>query len=181
MRSHKELEEAMVSLGATKAEVIPVSGIVLDKVFREICEGNGCGNFGGCWICPPYIGEIEDCMERVRSYSFGLLYQYVGEIEDSFDFEGMGEVGHQHSMLNQRIREVLPELLGEIPYLQLGSGHCGLCERCAKRDDLPCRFPDKAIPSLEGYGINVSATCRDTELKYVNGVNTVTFFGIILF
>ena len=33
---------------------------------------------------------------------------------------------------------------------------------------------------LEGYGIDVFNTTKDTPLKYINGENTVTYFGIVL-
>ena len=36
-------------------------------------------------------------------------------------------------------------------------------------------------PSLEGYGVDVYNTTKDTPLKYINGQNTVTYFGMILF
>ena len=47
--------------------------------------------------------------------------------------------------------------------------------------DEPCRFPEKALPSLEAYGVDVYNTTKDTDLKYINGQNTVTFFGMVLF
>ena len=34
---------------------------------------------------------------------------------------------------------------------------------------------------MEGYGIDVYNTCKPTALKYINGQNTVTYFGIVLF
>ena len=48
-------------------------------------------------------------------------------------------------------------------------------------DGIPCRFPEKAIPSLEAYGINVSRLASAAEMKYINGQNTVTYFGMVLF
>lgn len=60
-------------------------------------------------------------------------------------------------------------------------GGCRICDTCAKRDNLPCRYPDKALPSLESYGVDVYRTTEPTPLKYINGQNTVTFFGMVLF
>jgi len=37
------------------------------------------------------------------------------------------------------------------------------------------------MPSLETYGINVSRLAPAVGMKYVNGVNTVTYFGAVLF
>ena len=37
------------------------------------------------------------------------------------------------------------------------------------------------MPSLEAYGIYVAKTAENAGLRYCNGENTVTFFGMILF
>nr|WP_305142352.1 DUF2284 domain-containing protein [uncultured Acetatifactor sp.] len=44
----------------------------------------------------------------------------------------------------------------------------------------PCRFPDMAISSLEAHGINVSRLAAECGMKYINGQNTVTYFGAVL-
>ena len=135
--------------------------------------------YGRCWMCPPDIGIVEPLMEKVRSYKHGLLYQTISEIEDSFDFEGMQEAGQRHVIVSQRLEAFL--MLELKDHLHLSCGGCRLCERCAKLDGLPCREPERAMPSMEGYGIDVYSTCKPTELKYINGANTVTYFGIVLY
>lgn len=60
-------------------------------------------------------------------------------------------------------------------------GGCRLCRVCAKRDNQPCRHPEAALTSLECCGIDVYHTTKDTDLKYINGTNTVTYFGMVLF
>jgi hypothetical protein len=37
------------------------------------------------------------------------------------------------------------------------------------------------MPSLEAYGVNVSALASAAGMKYINGQNTVTYFGAVLF
>jgi hypothetical protein len=37
------------------------------------------------------------------------------------------------------------------------------------------------LASVESYGVDVYKTTKDTNLKYINGPNTVTFFGLVLF
>lgn len=178
--NYEELIRAAKENGAAKAAVIPQSKIILSPTFREICAGNGCGNYGRCWMCPPYVGEIDALIEKVRSYPYGLLYQTIGEIEDSFDIEGMFDCGRDHALVSQQIQAAVKPLLGE-GFLHLTCGGCRLCERCAKADDEPCRFPEKALPSLESYGVDVFNTAKGTDLKYINGENTVTYFGMVLF
>ena len=172
---------AVLEGGVTKAEVIKQEQIVANKAFWEICVGNGCGRFGKYWTCPPAIGEAEELMAELRTYSHAVLYQTIGEIEDSFDIEGMGEVGRKHKETSHRVDEAVKSVMGDARFLHLSNGGCDLCARCSKEDNIPCRFPDKMIKAMEGYCIDVYKTTKTTGLKYVNGTNTVTYFGIVLF
>ncbi len=65
-------------------------------------------------------------------------------------------------------------------FFALGCGGCELCKKCTY-PDAPCRFPDKATPSVEACGINVVELSKKIGIKYNNGPNTVTYFCIILF
>lgn len=177
--THEELIDIALDAGATKATVIEAKDVVLSASFRDICKSNSCGMYGRCWMCPPDIGEIDALMTEVHRYKHGLLYQSIAEIEDSFDIEGMQEAGKSHAWLSQRIEAFLMPVLEK--HLHLSCGGCRLCERCAKQDGLPCRKPEQALPPMEGYGIDVYNICKPTALKYINGQNTVTFFGIVLF
>lgn len=174
------LIDSALSCGAAKATLLDRQQIVLSNTFRAICESNQCGGYGKCWMCPPYIGAIEELMEKVRSYPRALLYQTIYEIEDSYDIEGMFEAGANHAQVSQRLQKEMASVIGK-PFLHLTCGGCHLCPTCAKRSEEPCRFPDKALPSLEGYGVDVYNTTKDTPLKYINGQNTVTYFGMVLF
>ena len=42
-----------------------------------------------------------------------------------------------------------------------------------------CVSPDDAIASLEAHGIFVSNLAQSSDMKYINGKNTVTYFGAI--
>ncbi len=162
------------------AELIEASQIICDASFRDQCASNACGIYGKCWMCPPDVGEIEPLMAELRQYPKALLYQSIFSLEDSFDFEGMQKGGRLHHERSHALEALLRQE-GCTDYLHLSKGGCGLCPTCAKVEGEPCRFPDKALPSLEAYGVNVSATVKDTSMKYINGVNTVTYFGMVLF
>lgn len=169
-----------LACGAGKAEIISGDRVVLSPVFRDLCADNACGNYGKCWMCPPDVGDIRELMDRVREYPYGLLYQTVSALEDSFDYEGMTAAAEAHVRVSQKMQETLAPLLKE-GFLHLTCGGCRLCGACAKREGKPCAHPDKALPSLESYGIDVYNTTRGTGLKYINGKDTVTYFGIVLF
>ncbi len=166
--------------GAYRAGVISTDDVRTDAVFRKMCEQNLCGNYGRSWMCPPDAGPIEELMAEVRTFSHILVYQTVGELEDSYDFEGMMEAGARHNRVVCRIRDRMrAEPLSRV--LHLGAGGCRMCETCAKKTGEPCRHPDLAMSSLETYGINVSELAKSAGMKYINGQNTVTYFGAALF
>lgn len=175
-----DLETFAVDLGATRAKVIRANEIKTDKRFRTMCEANVCGMYGKCYMCPPDVGDIDEMIVSLKQYTWALVYQTVEALEDSFDFEGMLEAGERHNRLAQNLRVTFEERDIQNP-LHLGAGGCRLCPHCAKMDNEPCRFPDSAMASLEAYGINVSELAAAAGMKYINGMNTVTYFGAVFF
>ena len=178
---HQALVQLALRMGATKATVIPQEKIVLSSEFRKICEGNGCGMYNKTWMCSTaHIGDIDTLMDKVRSYKWALWYQLIGEIEDSYDFEGMMEAGERHNKLAQKLWDFTDES-GCTEALHLGAGGCRLCSVCGKKTGDPCRFPARAMGSLEAYGVNVSELAPQAGMKYINAPAPVTYFGMVLF
>ena len=175
-----EIIAEALRLGAFKASVIKTDEIETDRAFRAMCEANSCGVYGKCYMCPPDVGDIDKLMAEVGNYDYALVYQTVTELEDSYDFEGMIEARKKMPDISVKLRKTFEDM--EISHaLHLGVGNCGVCETCAKRNGEPCRFPALALPSLEAYGINVSQLAKAAGMKYINGQNTVTYFGAVLF
>ena len=175
-----KLTDLAQSLGAFRASVIPVEDIETDASFRDLCAANVCGNYGRNWMCPPDAGDIHDLMAALRTYAYALVYQTVSELEDSYDFEGMMDAGVAHNRLMVELRHSI-DGLGLPRVLHLGAGGCRMCEVCAKRTGEACRHPDLAVASLETYGVNVSKLAPAAGMKYINGKDTVTYFGAVLF
>lgn len=168
-----------MKMGAFKAAFVPLSNVKTDVSFREMCERNVCGKYGKCWTCPPDQGDINELIESLKAYTQVLVYQTVSKLEDSFDIEGMYEAGRRHNQLLQEIMKLYNSDTLGCKVMHLGAGGCQVCERCAKMDGTPCRFPEKAVSSLETYGINVSELAKSGNMKYINGQDTVTYFGAL--
>lgn len=170
------LRQKAFSLGAFRAETVKVADIALDASFRKLCEANACGNYGQNYTCPPDAGDIDELMRKIRTFDKALVYQTVGELEDSYDFEGMMDAAGKHNQLIQAMWDYTDELQLE-GVLHLGAGGCHLCSVCGKKTGTPCPHPDRAIVSLETHGINVSLLAQQAGMYYINGQNTVTYFG----
>lgn len=179
MMDHEELLREILALRADKAGAVPVEEIDFEPSFRSLCESNACGMYGRSWMCPPHVGKVEDLIAQAKAYRTALVYQIVDTLEDSYDFEGMMAAGQRMNRLTAAVRRKFREL-GLENCLFLGAGGCRICPKCAKQDEEPCRHPDLAMSSLEAYGINVSVLAPQAGMKYINGANTVTYFGAVL-
>lgn len=176
----QKLIQQVLDLGAHKAAVISVNDIHFDRAFRAMCESNACGNYGKCWMCPPDAGDIDELIAEAKTFKKAVVYQTIGELEDSYDFEGMMEAGERQNKLAQDVAKAFSSLPFE-KTLQLGAGGCRVCPVCAKRNNEPCRYPDRAMASLETYGVAVSELAAACGMKYINGQNTVTYFGAFFY
>ena len=165
--------------GADRAAVIDTARIPFDKGLRAYCAANACGCYDKNWACPPGVGEPDEVIARAKGYRRALVFQAVGRLEDSFDFEGMVAAERRFGELAERIRRRMAETLSR--YLLLTAGGCSLCPVCAKAENQPCRFPDRAISSLEAYCIQVSRLAAACGMPYHSGENTITNFGACLF
>lgn len=156
-----------------ETSVIPFSPEVV-----AMCRENRCGRYGTCWTCPPGVGELEELEKKIKSYRTAFVFTCKYDLEDSFDFEGM--IAGQQDAKQVLLRMTDALRAQGVDFMALGCEGCGLCETCTY-PDAPCRFPERATPSVEACGIHVLELSRKIGLHYHNGANTVTYFCMILF
>ena len=113
---YSALAEQVRGLGAYKAGVVDLQDVRFDRAFRAMCETNACGNYGKCWMCPPDAGDIDALMNEAKSYQKALVYQTVGTLEDSYDFEGMMEDVYKRQSLGLAQRKYMSlHIIGSKP------------------------------------------------------------------
>lgn len=144
---------------------------------REMCAADRCHSYGKCWTCPPYCGTLEEITRLTSNYRRGILLQSTGTLEDDFDIETMLKIERlqkeRFEMLVQQVRQQYPNCL------PMASGACTVCASCTCPDQ-PCRFPDRAIPSMEAFGLVVSEVCEYSGLPYYYGSGTITYTSCVL-
>ncbi len=171
-------EHEIKETGISQYGVIPSSDITFEEGIREICKGNACRLYGTTWACPPAVGTVEQCRERCLQYQKAMVFQAVYPLTDSFDFEGMMQGHASFKKLCDQLYLLVKAQTSS--FLLLSNEGCNRCETCTYPES-PCRMPERLFPSLEGYGINVARLAAKAGVRYHNGENTVTYFGMLLY
>ena len=164
-------------LGFSQAAPLAIETLQPRPDVREMCAADKCRAYGKNWTCPPHCGTLDACHAKIHRYTRGILLQTTGATEKLIDTKAYRRIEGQHleqfHQFCDQIRALHPDALC------LGSGGCRICSNCAFPE--PCRFPDKACSSMEGYGLLVSQVCRDNGLAYHYGERTVTYTACVLF
>lgn len=157
--------------------LIQPSYLVARYDVRAMCNADMCQAYNTNWTCPPAIESIEECQKQILSFSHCILLQTVGRLEDSFDYEQMMLIEEKHNVQLQQCRDRIR--LSYKNSLALGAGACRLCSPCTY-PQAPCIRPYEAMPSMESFGLMVSEICKQANLTYYYGVNTISFTGCLL-
>lgn len=178
METLSKIEKIAVTSNLFEYGYVEIENLKYYQEVRTICEGNSCRNYGTSWACPPAIGTIAECKERVQQYNKMLLFTRKYELEDSFDFESMVAGLKDFKQTVDKFQQNLYGILSA--YLLLSNEGCGRCSECTY-PNASCRFPQLLHHSLEGYGFIIKELADEAGIHYNNGSNTVTYFGALLF
>lgn len=176
-----DLIKDALELKATYAAMADTSKIEFHEDYRKACERNVCRKYDTNWMGPPAVGSINELMDKVKNYKQGILIQTAHKLSSSFDYKGMIAAGKEHNEIFGKILDHVKDKYKFEDILALKAGCCDICERCTYLDGEKCRFPDKALSSVEAYGIDVMALEKSAGIPYYNGPNTVSYVGLILF
>lgn len=166
------------ALGIHQYAFLKTADLVFSPGVRQLCEMNACGGYGKTWACPPGVGTLEECHDRIMKYENLFVFTTVHPLEDSYDFEGMTAGKEKHCELCPAIAALFRQNYENL--LILSAEGCNRCKTCTY-PDAPCRFPDTLYPSIESYGVEVNRLAKTAGINYINGANTVTYFGCIIY
>lgn len=177
MLDYEKLTALARDCGFTEAGPLDVSTLEFLPEVRDMCAADRCHNYCKSWSCPPAAPSLEEMREKVQAFREGILVQTVGELEDSYDFEGMEAAAKSQTKAIYKLWDALePEYPGLFP---MGTGGCTRCAKCTY-PDAPCRFPDRMAYSMEACGLYVSKVCVDNGMKYNYGPNTLAYTACFL-
>ena len=175
--NYEHLSKIAEEAGFSAWVPLDISTIALKSEVRDMCAVNTCGQYQKRWSCPPGCGTLEECAERLKGYTHGILVQTCGDIEDGFDFEAMMEIEADHKEHVNDMYQLIREQTGHV--LALGAGCCMQCAKCTYPDE-PCRFPEKMVSSMEAYGMVVLEICKANGLQYYYGADKMAYTSCFL-
>lgn len=172
-----DIDRLLKRQGVFQYQVVKPQDIPFSQSVADACRANACGKYGTCWTCPPGVGAYTMLENKIKTYDKAIVFTCKYDLEDCFDFEGMMD-GQQKTM--SVLYSIADSLHSEYQdFTLLGCAGCTLCKKCTY-PDAPCRFPEKAVVSVEACGIDVVKLASRLQLNYNNGTNTVTYFCVVL-
>lgn len=177
MYDTQELIDNALAHGLTHGHELNMKALVFMPEIKAMCNAERCEHFGKSWSCPPACGSVEEITKKVKQYSFGVLVQTVGKLDDQFNYDTMQNTALKHQ---KNFHALIKALKAKHPdILPMGAGTCSLCKECTYPDE-PCRFPDDMITAMEAYGLWVSKVCELSDMSYNYGELTVTYTSCFL-
>lgn len=145
---------------------------------REICRST-CPRYGKSWACPPAVGTLAECEERIRSFSHAVFFSTVAEVSDVMNMEETLSTRHAHEEITNALAEHIREQGFEVFVLSTES--CDICPTCAYKQGKPCNHPEYMHPCLESHGVVVMDLVEREAMEYNIGGNTILWFSMVLF
>ena len=114
--SVEDLKKLALEEGFTNAGQLNLKALVFMPEVRQMCSADKCHAYGRNWRCPPACGTLEESAALAAQYSFGMIVQTVGQMEDEYDYETIERAGKEHAdcfiKMMRKIKAMYPDVLG---------------------------------------------------------------------
>ena len=145
---------------------------------RKLCEMNLCKEYGATWGCPPGVGTEKECLNVIDKFSKTAILIRKHENVDTKNEALLRGLSACHQDVCREFSEILRKKGYEV--LPLGNGGCSYCSDCSYPND-PCRFPDKKVTSMSGYGIMIEEYLKSQNIDFEFRQDSITLYGLILY
>ena len=173
----ERLEAQLAELPLYVYACIDTSELVFSPRVRYICETE-CPMYNTNWACPPAVGTLEECRERVMRFSEGLMIATITEVSDIANIQETLDTRAPHEEITRQVLDMVSQQADET--LVLSTESCTHCEHCTY-PNAPCRFPQRMFPCVESHCILVTDLAEKRGIDFMAGGNIVTWFSLILY
>lgn len=154
--------------------------------FLEYCKQ--CPNYDQVWSCPSYDFDVESYWKQ-----YDHLYLYGRQILFDEETRSRNRTQEEMKQFIEKILSTEKQILADKLYsmekehpgsISLSAGSCQLCGKnnCSKKNQKPCRYPDKMRHSIESLGGNVGKTISDLfhiELEWMEEGKLPSHFVLV--
>jgi predicted metal-binding protein len=155
---------------------LKTSELTLTSEVKQLSEQDAAV-YGEYRKIPSAPDTFEQCKAMIEQYSDAFLFDAVYEVTDAYDMERCDEARKVHAGLVHALNEEFRQRFGKVLALSVS---CDLCETCPCPKK-PCRHPEKQVPTIDSYGVQIMKTLADRDIMYDYGINTAIYFTVILF
>ena len=173
----ERLEAQLAAFPLYEYAFIRTDELVFSERVRYICETE-CPMYNTTWACPPAVGTLEACRERVLRFDEGLLIATITEVSDIANIRETLETRAPHEEITRQVLALVKQQAGET--LTLSTEACAHCEHCTY-PNAPCRFPQRMFPCVESHCILVTDLAEKHGIDFMAEGNIVTWFSLILY
>ena len=173
----QRLEAQLAEFPLYEYAFIRTDELVFSERVRYICRTE-CPMYDTTWACPPAVGTLEECRDRVMAFDEGLLIATITEVSDIANIRETLDTRAPHEEITRQVLALVKEQATDT--LTLSTEACAHCEHCAY-PDAPCRFPDRMFPCVESHCILVTDLAEKRGIDFIAGGNVVTWFSLILY
>lgn len=128
------------------------------ETFVPLCRE--CPEYEKNWSCPTGVPDVHAYAGKypyVQIIGLKVIYDEKIRQESLLSAEREEELRQQtYGAAKKKLRDVLFALEEAIPgSVMIMAGKCELCERCARADGMPCRYPERMRYSFTGLGFDL--------------------------
>ena len=80
---------------------------------RYVCE-HECPMYGTSWACPPAVGTVAACRERILSYPGALVFTTLSEVDDIADLSAALATRAPHEAVTRQVRDILRQFSPDV-------------------------------------------------------------------
>jgi len=172
-----KLEAQLAELPLYEYAFIRTDELLFSERVRYICETE-CPMYNTTWACPPAVGTVEACQNRVMAFEEGLLIATITEVSDIANIDETLATRADHEEITRQVLSMVREQADQT--LTLSTEACAHCAHCTW-PDAPWRFPDRMFPCVESHGILVTDLAEKHGIEFLAQGNIVTWFSLILY
>ncbi len=166
-------------LGAGSAKAICTADISIEDDLANLCREPQCENYGLGAGCPPYVSGPSGFRQLLMEFRQAVVFKLDVPSESLFSSDRQDIFRLLHE-----IAACIEQSAVQMGYRNARAFAGGSCKRLFCQDNPKCRVlseggecrhPDRARPSMSGFGINVSKLMQTAgwTLNRANPGNTV--------